>query len=506
MSRKALAMFGASARSVSAPIRNHDGYPAWERPLEERYLQALLCNTLGNTFYASASNLLAETRAVHAEMMLGDTAFAAKAIMYARMRGLMRTQPVYGLASLAGTDLARFREAFDRVVLTPADLADFTTMVKAQRRGEGGRAIKSIAGRRLLRLDEYRVIKYGAERADGGYALRDLFRVHHPRAGRRLPLVDYLLGRADAAALAALPQIRALEDLKRATTDEAKVEAITRGRLPVEVASSFAGSSRAVWSAIVPQLPMLALVRHLATLERHGVLDEHRALLESRFGDARAVQRSRVLPFRFLEASRHVKSAWARDALRDALEHAFGAVPSLHGRTVVCLDRSGSMGAYIQQAAIFALCALKKARGDGRLLLFDDRLDELALSLRDSVLSQAESIRVRGGTNHTLAVDELLRTRERVDSLVYVTDEQQNTGSPLLDRLDVYRRKVNADVKVFIVNVAPYVQSVAPPHEKKTFHVFGWSDAVLSFLAMASRGFGSLVDVVRSGAWDVEVN
>ena len=36
-------------QSLIAPSVNRDGYPAFERPLEEQYLQTLLTNTFGNT-------------------------------------------------------------------------------------------------------------------------------------------------------------------------------------------------------------------------------------------------------------------------------------------------------------------------------------------------------------------------------------------------------------------------------------------------------------------------
>jgi hypothetical protein len=37
-------------------IKNRDGYPAYQKPLEEQYLQTLLTNTLGNTYYADQRN------------------------------------------------------------------------------------------------------------------------------------------------------------------------------------------------------------------------------------------------------------------------------------------------------------------------------------------------------------------------------------------------------------------------------------------------------------------
>ncbi len=50
-------IFGKLARrSVQAPSENREGYPAWQRPLEEQYLQTLLTNAFGNTFTRPATS------------------------------------------------------------------------------------------------------------------------------------------------------------------------------------------------------------------------------------------------------------------------------------------------------------------------------------------------------------------------------------------------------------------------------------------------------------------
>jgi 60 kDa SS-A/Ro ribonucleoprotein len=368
--------------------------------------------------------------------------------------------------------------------------------VKSLRAGEGGRRIKRVAGRWLLStLSEYWAIKYGADR-DDGYALADLVRVYHPKAGARLPLLDWLLGKP--ADLASLPQVAAFERLKSAPDDSARVAAITEGRLPHEVVTPFARSP-AIWEALVPQLPLFALVRHLAALERHGVLDRARTLIEAKLADAGAIERSKILPYRFVESARHVAAPWAKDALRGALELAFANVPAIDGRTAVLLDRSGSMSAYVQTAAIFGVSLMKQARGNGRVLLFDDRVDELAVSMRDSVLTQAERVTARGGTDTSLPMMQLVREGDIVDNVVLITDEQQNRGMPFFDAVAEYRRRVNARVKVFIVDVAPYRNALTPPEDARSWYVYGWSDQALAFISMASRGFGTMVDAIRNG-------
>ena len=485
-------LFGAP--SAKATSQNRDGYPAFERPLEEQYLQTLLTNTFGNTFYVSQKELVAEAALLHDQMVARDPAFAASALVYARNRGFMRAQPLFGLAKLAAVKEPHLEAAFGDVVLTPNDLGDFTTVMKLLRNTEGGRRIKRLAGRWLIeRLSEYWVIKYGASR-ERGYSLRDLFRVYHPKSpgGARLPLVDYLLGKA--ADLASLPQIAALERLKNALSDDERVAAIDQGRLPHEVVTPFA-HSRAVWAALAPQLPVFALLRHLATLERHGVAEVARPVVEGKLQSAKIIGASKILPFRFVEAERHVKTAWIKDALRDALELAFANVPPIAGRTVVLLDRSGSMGRYVQTAAIFAVSLLKK--GDGRLLLFDDKVEELAVSKRDSVLTQAQKVTARGGTDTARPLKQLVDERWAADNIVLITDEQQNLGSPFVDVLDEYRRKVNAGARVFILDVAPY-RNALTGHDPLSWYIFGWSDQALSFISMASQGFGGMVEAVRN--------
>lgn len=533
-------LFGAIARR--APAQNRAGFPAWEPTLEGQYLQTLLTNTFGNTFYASAQELVAEAEEVHGRMLAADPAFAAQALAFAREEGFMRSQPLYGLARLAAVDGPLFAWAFPRVVKTPKDLADFATLVKALRGGsEGGRRIKRVAGAWLLaNLTEYWAIKYGARDRGSGYGLRDLLRVYHPRAGEPNALVARVLGK-DAGA-AELPQLdghtaagrgaeraaggrdrprqrsvtgqprsaerldryEAFATLKAARTAEEKVAAIRAGRLPHEVVTPFAGQDPVVWDALVRELPVFALLRHLAALERHGVAEAQRAYIVGKLTDPEVIRRSKILPFRFAVAARKVESAWLADALREALELSFENVPDIPGRTAVLLDRSGSMAGFMETAAIFAVATLKKARLDGRLLAFDHELEEVRVSLRDSVLTQAAAITARGGTDTALPLRRLLADRDVVDNIVLVTDEQQNAGAPFFEVLSAYRQKVNRAVRVFVIDVAPYRSAVTPPGAPGTWVVYGWSDQALRYVSLTAQGYAGLVETLRAQVTPVD--
>jgi 60 kDa SS-A/Ro ribonucleoprotein len=54
-------------------------------------------------------------------------------------------------------------------------------------------------------------------------------------------------------------------------------------------------------------------------------------------------------------------------------------------------------------------------------------------------------------------------------------------------------------LKVFIVDVGPYRDAITP-NDKNTWYVYGWSDQALSFISMAARGFGSMIEQIEKGS------
>lgn len=189
---RAAQIFGRPA-APAANDKNFHGRPAWNLGEKEQLLQTLLTNTFGNTFYVDQKGMVAESEKVH-DAAIQHEEFYAKALVFARGRGYMRTQPVYGLARLvrAGSEFAD--KIFDEVVRTPNDLNDFLVISQALRGGRtlGGRRIKRLVGRWLARkLSEYWVIKYGAKK-DEGFSLRDMILMTHPKTAQN-PLFDYLL-------------------------------------------------------------------------------------------------------------------------------------------------------------------------------------------------------------------------------------------------------------------------------------------------------------------------
>lgn len=517
----------SEAIATTPTTTNTEGYPAYDRTLKEQIVQALTTNTLTGVFYADEKDVLKEVLSLLHVAVDKDPVFLGKAAVYARNVGYMRTIPILALVKLSGGgDAAKraFAEAFPGVILTPNDCMDFFALLAGEGRGTGGRLIKRVAGEWLLKTaNEYWAIKYGGTKA-GQISYRDLFRITRPKY---LPngVIDYIVhGDKDQLTTSDLRQIRSYQLLKFTkqgvpgpNVDTAAV--IREGRLPHEVVTQLI-SSKEEWTALGTQMPIFALLRNLATLQRHSVIEEPevRAHIEKTFGSPERVLKSKIFPFRFLDAmkllsgetpqrdyrGRYAPAArvpsWVLDSLRDAVEASVDNLPELPGKTAILLDISGSMsGRFLEIGSIFGVALMKATKGSGRFMGFDTNTYDYQVSLRDSTLTQAKNVRSGGGTDTALPIQRLTTEKDFRDTIIMITDEQQNTGSPVYEALREYRNKVNPKARAFIVDVAPYQGSMVPPTDRLTHYIYGWSDQVLRYIGLAVNGWDNQVAIVERG-------
>lgn len=499
---------------------NYEGFPTFKRSLQEGYLQVLLTNTLGGTFYASEDKLMQESLALHAEMAATHPAFMARALVYARNEGFMRLQPIVGLAYLAKADRDLFRRVFNQVILTPGDLTDFIEIVRGDITPGGmGRSIKSAVNGWLNSLTEYHAIKYAT--GGQGYSLRDVLRVSHPKpiSDKQDAIFLWLTDREKWQAKRDLtPQIDAFEQLKRVEEQQAARDLIKQGRLPYEVVTGAVKPDTATWAALMYQMPYMALLRHLNTLQQAGVLSEaqNAQYVAERLSNENAIQKAKVLPFRLFTASQMFQPKEAheqaiREALVTALESSFVNMPDLGGRICISPDISSSMLGTVSQmgktryadiAGIFTGALLKKTIS-ALVLPFDTEVKKVRFSSRDTVMSIAGQIAdmSRGGTAISAPISHLLANKTPVDVFIGITDNVEwatdahgNTG--FLPTWNQYKAKVAPQAKAFLITIAPYRQAVAPQEATDIHYIYGWSDSVLKFITMTLTGLEGQVAAV----------
>jgi hypothetical protein len=231
----------------------------------------------------------------------------------------------------------------------------------------------------------------------------------------------------------------------------------------------------------------MALVRNLRNFDLAGVGDHVAADVARRISDPAEVLRSRQFPFRYLAAHRNAPSRRWEGCLEAALGHSLANVPALPGRTLVLVDRSGSMfdapGEATRlnradSAAVFGTAlALRAERAD--LVEFGTGSRRIGLEPGQSVLRALDLFHELGGTDTARAVTRHYAGHDRV---VVVTDEQAHP-SPSADPF----KAVPPRVPVYTWNLAGYAMAHTPAGPRR--HTFGGlSDAAFRLIPLLEQG------------------
>lgn len=494
---------------------NYEGFASYQRPLKKQYLQMLLTNTLSNTFYASSQSLLRDAHNLHLTMSQHDPDYTARALVYARQKGLMRAQPLLGLAYLNAADPKAFERIFAQVVLTPNDLYDVVTTLRSGKLPRGyTRRAKRAATAWLQTLSEYHAIKYSKK-------LCEVLRQTHPKpnSARQSALftwIDDPQAWRNACHDELTPQIAAFETFKAAAKarDEARmIAAIREGKLPHDVVTGALPPSTAVWHALLNNLPYLALLRHLNTLQRVNVLNTRARFIANRLSDVEAMHKARVLPFQILQAYRAFRAENTRQeviysALESVIDSACDNLPPLAGRVCIAPDISGSMlgsaqgsmTRYIDIAGLFA-AALLRLSSDSLVLPFNHAVAKITLDRHASVLYSTEAIAAHcnGGTALSAPISALIAARQVVDTFIGITDNEEwgvdsygNHG--FWQTWQTYKKQVAPHAKAFLLTLAPYNHAVAPAKAQDVYFIYGWSEQVLSYISLMSAGMHHQLD------------
>jgi hypothetical protein len=250
----------------------------------------------------------------------------------------------------------------------------------------------------------------------------------------------------------------------------------------------------AAWRSVIPSMGYMALLRNLRNFDDAGVPDHVAEQVAARLADPAQVAGSRQLPMRFLAAYR--AAPWLRwaAALERGLQASLAAVPALPGRTLVLVDRSGSMFGPVSAhseltradtAAVFgAAVAVRAQRAD--LVEFGTGSAAVRFRPGESVLRVLDRFGNLGGTNTADAVRRHYRGHDRV---LIVTDEQAWAGWQGADPTVA----VPPEVPVYTWNLAGYRFGHGPSGVGLR-HTFG---------GLTDAGFGMipLLEAGQAGHW-----
>ena len=292
-----------------------------------------------------------------------------------------------------------------------------------------------------------------------------------------------------------------------------------------EAMISAKGSSKETWTQAIDVMGHMALLRNLNNFIKHGV--DTKAYLPKLIETAAKGQQ---LPFRYFSAFTAVGASApsvVKDALETCLEESLGNLPMFSGRVMSLCDNSGSaqgamtssMGS-VQVNHIANLTAVLTARRseDGHVGVFGDKLQTFSVGKKSSVFTEVEKANTMGqgigqSTEHGVWLfwDKAIKNKEHWDHVFVYSDMQAGHGGLYGTggydayrwqngrHIDVpkliaeYRRTVNPNVHVYLVQVAGYRDTLVPEVYAKTHILGGWGDGILRYAARMAELEGGAV-------------
>lgn len=493
----------------------YEGAPGWERDAKsELFLLAVTAMVGENTFYEPAPERDARLRDLVATVAVQDLDWTTRFVGWLRTGALIRSASVVVAAEAVRARLAAGQSGGNRALIRAAlARADEPGELLAYWTARYGRRLpqpvkRGVADAAVALYSQESLVKYDGQGRDFRFA--DVLDLTHPRPrdGVQSALFRYALERRHdrpdpvPVELATLVARQRLLDLpvgqRRAVLDGAlgdPAEVLAGAAITWEsLAGWLQGPLDASgWSAIVPSMGYMALLRNLRNLDEAGVDDDVAARVAARLADPAKVARSRQLPLRFLSAHRAVPSLRWAWSLERALQASLANLPALAGRTLVLVDRSGSMFSPLSArstvtradaAAVFgAALALRalQARHGGDLVEFGTASRPVPISRGASVLSVVNGMGNLGGTNTAEAVRRHYRGHDRV---VIVTDEQVWAGPAGSDPTNV----VPEHVPVYTFNLAGYQHGHGPSGTGNRHTFGGLTDQAFAAIPLLERG------------------
>lgn len=239
-----------------------------------------------------------------------------------------------------------------------------------------------------------------------------------------------------------------------------------------------------VWEAIIPQMGYMALLRNLRNFEQAGISKATVEFVRNKLSDPAEVAKSRQFPYRFYSAYKNTNSFLWQETLEKALDLSTQNVPEFSGKTLVLVDVSGSMDAYLSNNSKIkcwevgaVLAGVIGARGDGvDLVAFGTDSAKLDVAPATPALRIAEKIgsTQRGGalgwgTNTFPAIQKHFADHDRV---IIVTDMQSHGYGNSKALLDKVTKKAN----IYNIDTRGYAQANMPTGEKGIFEFAGFND------------------------------
>jgi len=498
---------------------NKAGGVAFDKSAELELVSRLLTWFVNDGYYESEADDRAAIRMLISKLQ--DKKFAAKAAIYARTVFGMRsvTHLLTGELFLSGISGEPWARNFVKNLVTRVDdmmeiLAYWDSL------GQKGRPRALLRGisDSFQKFDTYQLGKYQSGGSD--MSLIDVVRLTHPAPTEKNKkgLEKLVAGNLKATGTRQAALVKATQNLKSEEEREAARKEVWKDQLESGKIGYF------------------ELVKNMGGVLRDApeYLDKAIELL----GNEKAILNSKVFPFRYVTAVNNIKKLYPTEpglrkvlaAMSRAVDISCKNVPKLEN-TLVAVDVSGSMDSALiaskqdmkrheirgteattmkQAASLFGAILVKAGYGD--LMIFASDSKYIDYNPEDSALSIANSASQHSGyQGHGTCFGSIFRRANRkYDRVVIFSDMQGWQGSYFADfnsymdngapikSLDAYKKKYNADPKIYSVNMAESGGSMFNLSSSKVVPLAGFSEKLFNLMEIAEQDRNALINAINA--------
>jgi len=495
--------FNTTNRKVNSrpDTENKEGFEAFSRDSFKQEVASIVLNTMlnGNSFYETEAERIQNIETFIAKDPDKYGEFLAKAMVYTRNEGNLRS-----VSHLMGTLLTEkvkgksfIKNAIYKTAIRPDDL---TEMVALWNQRNPGKMIPN-AMRKAIKMtlenkfDGYQLKKYFGT---GSVKVSNLINLAHPKPkdeDQRLMFKQALEGK--------LPKIQTAQTVNSGATSEGRAEMY--GQMLKE-----------------RKLGYMAALKNIKNILEAGATEETIDNLVSLLKNENAVLKSRLLPFRFVQAYNivddidmdKIKAKRILKAIEQGFIYSAKNIPIVEeGESVaLLLDESASMGGMWSKnkgdkapfnigKTLMAsmLVGLDKDKTLG--YLWADKAREV--SVDGSPMEFIKRTKTKGGgTDLGQAIFLLIKSKTFVDKLVIFTDMQENEigygwGKTFNQMIEDYR-KINPNVKVLFWNLEGYGDGTPMKLNDNVLEVAGFSDNMLSVIPKIWKNKNALIEEIEA--------
>jgi 60 kDa SS-A/Ro ribonucleoprotein len=519
----------------TSQVPNSAGGFAWAVDDWKRLDRFLILGTEGGSYYASEKELTIENAEAVLRCIRTDGRRTVGRILEISESGRApKNNPaIFALAISASVGNAATRkfalDVLPRVARIGTHLFTFLDYVQGFR--GWGRSLRRAVGNwyNSKNVDDlaYQLLKY---RQRAGWAHRDVLRLSSPTPESEAHnalyrwVVSENMGEREVArrerkdgstttktyrpvSASLLPELmRSFDILQKADNIKDVIKTIGNNRsISWEmVPTKFLGDPK-IWEALLPNMPMTAMLRNLARMTANGLIvsmGKETDFIISRLTDEERIRKARIHPISILGAlltycqghGARGKLTWGPekqiiDALDKAFYLSFGNVTPTGRHILLALDISGSMGTgeiagmpglspRIASAALSLITA--SVEKNYTILGFSDKLIPLDISPRqrlDDVIRSISGLPF-GGTDCALPMLWALDKGVEIDTFIIYTDNETWHGQIHPSQaLNKYRRKSGIPAKLVVVGMVANGFSIADPDDAGMMDVVGFDTA-----------------------------